>query len=78
MLDDLTIPVHVGPWTLDDWLALPPSHMRIELVDGMLVVNSMEAVPNRRLMGRASCRTQFLPRWRLCPTWGPPSPSHAV
>lgn len=52
MVEQYSIPVHVGPWTLDDWLALPPSTMRIELVDGMLVVSNMESIPNRRLMAR--------------------------
>ncbi len=52
LVENYTIPVHIGPWTLDDWLALPPSKARIELVDGMLVVSNMEAFPNRRLVLR--------------------------
>lgn len=52
VLEEVTIQAQAGPWTLDDWLALPASHMRIELVDGMLVMSCLEAVPNRRLMMR--------------------------
>lgn len=50
LVENYSIPVRLEPWTLDDWLALPPSQTRIELVDGMLVVSNMEAFPNRRLM----------------------------
>lgn len=50
--EQFPIPAHEGPWTLDGWLALPPSKARVELVDGMLVVSTMEAFPNRRLMKR--------------------------
>ena len=52
VLDEFTIPVRAEPWTLDDWLALPPTANHVELVDGMLVVSSMEAFQNRRLMLR--------------------------
>lgn len=52
MVEQYTIPFHLGPWTIDDWLALPPTKARIELVDGMLVVSSFESIPNRRLMAR--------------------------
>ena len=38
-----------GPWTLEEWLDLPPGKPNIELVDGMLVVSPMEAYQNRRL-----------------------------
>ncbi len=52
VLEQYPIPAHVGPWTLDEWLALPPTKLRVELVDGMLVVSSYESFQNRRLMLR--------------------------
>lgn len=52
VLEQYTIPIHDGPWTLDEWLALPPTRARVELVDGMLVVSAFEAFPHRRLMAR--------------------------
>ena len=31
--------VHTGPWTLDEWLALPEGPPYAELVDGLLVMS---------------------------------------
>lgn len=47
-----SIPMDHGPWTLEQWLALPPTHSHVELVDGMLVMSPNEAIPNKRLMAR--------------------------
>jgi Uma2 family endonuclease len=46
------IPMDHMPWSLDDWLGLPDSTSRVELVDGMLVVSPVEASGNARLMVR--------------------------
>jgi Uma2 family endonuclease len=48
----LTIPVHPGAWTLEEWLALPPGWPMVELVDGLLVMSPIEGFPNRRLQRR--------------------------
>lgn len=41
---------HDGPWTEQEWLALPES--RIELVDGVLVMSPNPANRHQRLNGR--------------------------
>ncbi|MGI9002583.1 MAG: Uma2 family endonuclease [Pseudonocardia sp.] len=41
---------HPGPWTQDEYLALPETPARIELVDGVLVVSPLSAVPHHRLV----------------------------
>lgn len=41
--------VHVGPWTEEDYLAIPDTPARIELVSGVLVVNSLPDPPHQRL-----------------------------
>lgn len=46
------VPMDHGAWSLAEWLALPPTHSHVELVDGMLVMSPNEAVPNKRLMAR--------------------------
>jgi Uma2 family endonuclease len=42
--------VHIGPWTLDEWLALPEGPPYTELVDGLLVMSPVSAYRNQRLM----------------------------
>ncbi|MGQ0573668.1 MAG: Uma2 family endonuclease [Pseudonocardia sp.] len=41
---------HAGPWTEDDYLALPEMPTRVELVDGVLVVSPLSALPHHRLI----------------------------
>lgn len=49
----LRLPKHGGPWTLDDLLALPEDNsLRIELVDGALVVSPLGSVRHQRLITR--------------------------
>lgn len=43
---------HTGPWTLDEWLALPEGPPYAELVDGLLVMSPVSAYRNQRLMLR--------------------------
>ncbi|MFD4143026.1 Uma2 family endonuclease [Streptomyces sp. NPDC058572] len=44
---------HLGPWTLDDVLALPEDvHHRIELVGGSLVMSPSPGVPHQRASQR--------------------------
>ncbi|ANZ38562.1 hypothetical protein BBK82_23360 [Lentzea guizhouensis] len=51
---DFLLPVHEGPWTMEDVLALPEDHsQRIELVDGMLLVSPLGSYSHQRLVGRA-------------------------
>jgi len=44
--------VHPGPWTLEEWLALPQGPPYTELVDGLLVMSPVSAYRNQRLMVR--------------------------
>jgi Uma2 family endonuclease len=44
--------VHSGPWTLDEWLALPEGPPYTELVDGLLVMSPVSAYRHQRLMVR--------------------------
>ena len=44
--------VHTGPWTLDEWLALPEGPPYAELVDGLLVMSPVSAYRHQRLMVR--------------------------
>ncbi len=44
--------VHTGPWTLDEWLALPEGPPYTELVDGLLVMSPVSAYRHQRLMMR--------------------------
>ncbi|GAA4602058.1 Uma2 family endonuclease [Actinoplanes octamycinicus] len=47
MLDD-----HEGPWTEADWLALGETHMRIELLDGSLLVTPSASHPHQDISAR--------------------------
>ncbi|MGH3815832.1 MAG: hypothetical protein ACRDUV_25845 [Pseudonocardiaceae bacterium] len=39
-----------GPWTLDEWLALPDGPPYTELVDGLLVMSPVSAYRHQRLL----------------------------
>lgn len=43
---------HAGPWTELDYLSLPEDGLRIELLDGALLVNPPPGGPHRRLSSR--------------------------
>jgi Uma2 family endonuclease len=43
---------HDGPWTEEDYLALPPGGPKIELVDGRLIVSPAARKAHQRLMQR--------------------------
>jgi len=49
-----TLVGHVGPWTEQDYLALPESRSRIELLDGTLLVSPAPAGPHQRIARRVS------------------------
>lgn len=48
VVDD-PFPGHSGPWTEEDWLALPESNHRVELLDGSLVVSPLAVVSHQRV-----------------------------
>jgi len=41
---------HAGPWTEDDYLALPDVPARVELVDGALLVTPLSSIAHQRLI----------------------------
>ena len=41
---------HAGPWTEDDYFALPEMPTKVELVDGLLVVNPLSESVHQRLV----------------------------
>ena len=45
---------HPGPWTEDDYFALPEMPTKVELVDGVLVVNPLSNAVHQRLVQRIS------------------------
>jgi len=49
-----TLVGHAGPWTEQDYLALPESRSRIELLDGALLVSPAPAGPHQRMARRVS------------------------
>ncbi len=55
--------VHIGPWTLDEWLALPEGPPYTELVDGLLVMSPISGYRHQR--STRSCRTRT---WRWAET----------
>ena len=61
---------HVGPWTEDDYFALPDVPAKVELVDGALLVPTLASVAHQRLIFEVtkllaeSCAD---PRWEALP-----------
>ena len=61
---------HPGPWTEDDYFALPDVPARVELVDGALLVTPLSSLPHQRLVREltnlfnATCTD---PRWETLP-----------
>lgn len=49
-----TLVSHAGPWTEEDYLALPESRSRIELLDGVLLVSPALAGRHQRIARRLS------------------------
>jgi Uma2 family endonuclease len=54
---------HAGPWTEADYLQLPDDGLRIELVDGSLLVNPLPHTAHQRLDSRL---------WRALDSAAPP------
>ena len=61
---------HVGPWTEDDYFALPDVPAKVELVDGALLVPTLTSIAHQRLIFEVtkllaeSCAD---PRWEALP-----------
>ncbi len=61
---------HTGPWTEDEFLALPETPARIELVDGALLVSPQSWVPHSRLIKTVTILLDATcpdPRWEALP-----------
>ena len=61
---------HSGPWTEDDYFALPDVPARVELVDGALLVMPLSSVPHQRLgleLTNLFARTCTDERWESLP-----------
>jgi Uma2 family endonuclease len=54
---------HPGPWTEDDYFALPEMPTKVELVDGVLVVNPLSNAVHQRLVQRIGVLLE-----RTCPS----------
>lgn len=50
----VVLPEKSGPWTVDDLYDFPESHVRIELVDGALVVTPSPSFAHQSLLSRLS------------------------
>jgi Uma2 family endonuclease len=61
---------HAGPWTEDDYFALPDVPSRVELVDGALLVTPLSSLPHQRLVREVTnlfAATCTDPRWEALP-----------
>jgi Uma2 family endonuclease len=61
---------HPGPWTEDDYFALPEMPTKVELVDGVLVVNPLSDTVHQRLvwqLGNLLERTCPSQEWEVFP-----------
>jgi Uma2 family endonuclease len=65
-----TIFAHPGVWTEDEYFALPETPARVELVDGLLVVNPLSDAVHQRLVreiGNLLDRTSPTDDWEVFP-----------
>lgn len=61
---------HLGPWTEEDFFALPDMPSRVELVDGALLVTPLSSLTHQRLIyetTRVLRETCPDPRWEALP-----------
>lgn len=56
---------HGGPWTEVEWLALPESMGRVELLDGSLLVSPSPGGPHQRMVRKSRQRSRRR-RWARC------------